>query len=141
MMLWGHWAHILRKAKMIGAHLFFLLIIFIIPSICTKRLLNQVNYQDLVPSNHICPKNLPWCTYKLLYFGVTLHWKLLWELQIDNFQVHSNSSHINYNMQPIRESPATELEYQYSLKSIFPSIPRKNVFVQGPRNFVQLGYP
>ena len=43
---------------------------------------------------------LPWCTYKLLYFGVTLHWKLLWALD-NNFQVHSNLSHFNNNLQPI----------------------------------------
>ena len=36
----------------------FLLIILIIPSICTKWLLNLVKYQNLVPRNHIYMKNL-----------------------------------------------------------------------------------
>ena len=54
------------------------------------------------------------------YFTLALLQKLLWALD-GNFQVHSNSSHFNNDLQPIWESPATELEYQYSLKSTFPS--------------------
>ena len=55
---------------------------------------------------------------KLLYFGVTLIWNLLWALD-DNFQIFSICTHINCYLQPMWEQIATELEHQYSVKSIF----------------------
>ena len=43
-----------------------------------------------------------WCADILLYFGVTLLWKILRDLSIDdNFQAFSNSTYMNNSLLPI----------------------------------------
>ena len=41
-----------------------------------------------------CIMYMPWCTFKLLYLGVTLLWKLLWSLDKKR-ELFSNPNHVS----------------------------------------------